>query len=103
MGENMLLKLVVLADANIGLGGVDVDAPPPAATCFPKKSVAKVEDEFDVELPKAADVVPNGEGLTGSFEPGAVPKTDTDTADFFDSSAARTLDTEAPSVAPRGA
>lgn len=99
--ENVLLKVVVLANASVGLVDGDVETSPSTATGFPKRFVAEAQGELDVEFPKV-DVVPNGEGLAGSFEPAAVPKTDTGVADFFDSSATGSADAEAPSVAPDG-
>lgn len=96
--ENVLLKAVVLADASVCLGCVDVEASLPAATGFPKRFVVEAESELNVELPKVD--VPNGEGLAGSFEPAAVPKTDTGTVDFFGSFAAGSVGAEAPSVTP---
>jgi len=97
--EIVLLKVVALAGASVGLGGVDVEESLPAATGFPKRFVDGAEDKLNAELPNA-DVVPNGEGLAGSFEPAAPPKTDIGTVDFFGSSAAGTA--EAASVAPGG-
>jgi hypothetical protein len=90
---------VALADARVGLGGVDVEKLLSTVTGFPKRFVVEAEAKLNPELPNA-DVVPNNEDLAGSFEPAAVTKTDTGTAGFFDSSAAGTAG--APSVAPGG-
>ena len=97
--EAGLSKDVALAGPRVGLGGVDIEESLSTATGFPKRFVAEAEGKLNVELPNAG-VVPNGEGLASSFEPTTVPKTDTGTADFFDSSAAGTA--EAPSVVPGG-
>lgn len=100
--ENVLLKVVELAETKVGLGGVNVEATPSTATGFPKRFVAEAEGELDAELLEV-DVIPNGKSLAGSSGPAVRPKADTSTADFFDSSAVGSVGAEAPSVAPGGA
>ena len=87
--ESVPPRVVVLVDASVDFGGVEVEAPESTAT----------EGKVEVDPPKA-DTIPNGADLTGSFKPVAVPSTDTGTAGFFDSSVARTVDAELPSDAP---
>jgi len=94
-----LSKDVALAGARVSLGAADVEESLSTDPGFPKRFVVEAEGKLNAELPNAG-VVPNGEGLASSFEPTAVPKTDTGTADCFDSSTAGT--TGAPSVVPGG-
>jgi len=92
--ENILLAVLVLADADVGLGRVDVEALPSTATGFTEKFTAEVEEKLG--LPEVG-VGSNDKDLTGSFGP---PKTDIAAADFFTSSTAGTTGAESPFFAP---